>query len=150
MKQVKKSVLYRMFGIAAVPRKLLPFLKQEDIVVSDEGMKGWFITKNVKAPGKRYHHRREGFLSWLVVTRERILCYTYWKRQINISIKDPKISELCFSVPNDETLSISFESSVFRDGWNGIIELRFQTEKALEFFNALQKTGAQQGVPADV
>jgi len=139
-----------MFGIAAVPRKLLPFLKQEDIVVFDEGMKGWFITENVKAPGKRYHHRREGFLSWLVVTRERILCYTYWKQQINISLKDPKISELYFFIPNDKALSISFESSVFRDGWNGIIELRFQTEKALEFFNALQKTSAQQGVPADV
>ncbi|MEZ4551080.1 MAG: hypothetical protein R2860_14210 [Desulfobacterales bacterium] len=49
----------------------------EGIVAVDEGMGGWFVAKNVKGPGKRYIRRREGFVGCLVVTRKRIVCYTF-------------------------------------------------------------------------
>jgi len=130
---MKKSFFYRLFKLGAIPGKLKPVLEHEGIAVSDEGMAGWFITKDVRGPRKRYRYRSEGFSGWLAVTNSRILCYTYWKRQINISVNDPKIANIFICTPSDEMLSISFESSVFRDGWEGIIEFKFKTEKAKLF-----------------
>ena len=48
-----------------------------------------------------------------MVTQKRVLCYTYGKRQINISVDDPRVSELQVALPKAETLSIAFESA-----WN--------------------------------
>jgi len=84
-----------------------------------------------------------------VITKKRVLCYTYWKRQINIPVDHPKISELYFSIPKTNMLSVAFESSVFMDGWEGVIEFRFTTDKVQQFSDALKVIGAQQGAPAD-
>ena len=142
---MKETILYRLFRIGAIPRKLLPLLQQEGIVVSDEGIGGWLITDNVKGPGKRYVNRSEGFSGCLVITRKRVICFTYWKRQINISVDDPAISELYFNIPDHSILSISFESSAFREKWEGVIELRFNTQKAQQFASFLKAIGARQG-----
>ena len=146
---MKKTILYRFFGFGAIPGKLLPVLEKENIVVFDEGIGGWFITKNVTGPGKRYLHRSEGFSGCLVVTKKRVVCFTYWKRQINISVEDPKISHFYVDIPAEGLLSISFESSVFREGWEGVIEYRFKTEKAIQFDDVLRSLGAQQGAAPD-
>ena len=146
---MKKTLLYRLFGFGSVPKKLFSLLEQEGIVVSDEGMGGRFIAKHVNGPGKRYRHRSEGFSGCLVVTKERVICYTYGKRQINISVKDPKIDNLYVDISKEEKLSISFESSDFREGWNGLIEFRFNTNKAHQFRGALIEIGAQQGAAPD-
>jgi len=142
---MKKTFLYRLLGLGSVPKKLLPLLEQEGIVISDEGMGGWFITKHVNGPGKRYRHRSEGFSGCLVITKKRVICYTYRKRQINISVEDPKIANLYVDILKEEKLSLSFESSDFRQGWNGVIEFRFNTDKAHQFREALLTIGAQQG-----
>jgi len=142
---IQKSILYRLFRVGSIPRKLRPILANEGIVLSDEGMSGWFITRHVKGPGKRYMHRREGFSGCLVITKKRILCYTYWKRQINISVDDPRLSKLYTDVTDQQQLSVSFESSVFRDGWEGVIEYRFKTDKAIQFQDALTSLGVQKG-----
>ena len=142
---MKKTLSYRLFRFGAIPKKILPILHEEGIVVSDEGIPGWFITKNVKGPGKIYLNRLRGFSGCLVITRKRVLCYTYWKRQINIAVDDPRIAGLYVDVPVDKTLSISFESSIFRDRWKGVIELRFKTGKATQFRDSLRSIGAQKG-----
>lgn len=146
---MKKSILFRVLGLGAIPRKLRPLLDAEEIVLADEGMRGWFLTGNVNGPGRRYRHRAEGLSGCLVITKKRILCYSFGKRQINISVDDPKISEFHVDLPRENTLSISFESSAFREGWQGKIELRFRTEKAREFRDALRSLGAQGGSIAD-
>ena len=143
---MNKTVLYRLFKIGGIPKKMSPVLAAEGIEVSDEGIGGWFVTKKVKGPGKRYINRTEGFSGCLVVTGKRIVCFTYGKRQINISVEDPKISEIFVNIPKEKTLSISFESSRFRDGWAGVIEFLFKTEKAQQFHDALIGIGAQQGI----
>lgn len=120
-----------------------PLLEHEGIVVSDEGMAGWFVAKDVRGPRKRYRFRSEGFSGWLAVTNKRVLCYTYRKRQINISVEDPNISNIYICTPSENIFSISFESSAFRDEWEGIIEFKFKTEKAMLFYNALNAIGAQ-------
>lgn len=125
-------------------------LETEEIIVSDEGIGGWYITKNLKAPGKRYINRKEGFSGCLVVTKKRIVCYTYSKRQINISVDDPKISKIYVKLPEPQTLSISFESSVFHDDWKGVIEFRFKTEKSQEFCDVLRSSGVSKVLTGDV
>ncbi|MBK1732308.1 hypothetical protein [Thiococcus pfennigii] len=146
---MKKTLLYRLLGLGSVPKKLLPLLEQEGIVVYDEGMSGWFIAKHVNGPGKRYRHRSEGFSGCLVVTKERLICYTYGKRQINISFEDPKIANLYVDIPKEEKLCLSFESSDFQEAWNGLIEFRFNTTKAHQFREALIEIGVQQGAAPD-
>lgn len=138
---IQKSLLYRLFGVGFIPRKIRPILEQEGIVLSDEGIGGGFIARDVKGPGKRYMHRREGFTGCLVITKKRIICYTYWKRQINISVDDPRLGEIYVRAVDQQILSVSFESSVFRDGWQGVIEYRFKTDKAIQFQDALISLG---------
>jgi hypothetical protein len=146
---MKKLLLYQLFGIGSVPKKLRPVLEHEGVVVLDEGIDGRFVTKNVTAPGKRYRHRTEGFSGCLAVTKARVVCYTYGKRQINISVKDPKIAKLYVDIPKEQKLYLSFESSNFREEWKGVIEFRFNTDKALPFRDALIEIGAQQGTAAE-
>jgi hypothetical protein len=148
-KIMKKTILYRLFGIGAVPKKLRPVLEREGIVILDEGIGGWFVTKRVTGPGKRYRHRTEGFSGCLAVTKSRIICYTYGKRQINISVEDPRIANLYVDTPTEQEFRLSFESSEFREGWQGIIEFRFGTDKARLFREAFVATGAQQGTSSD-
>lgn len=136
-----------MVKVGSIPSKIGPILEQEGIVLFDEGMGGWFIARHVKGPGKRYMHRREGFSGCLVITKKRIICYTYWKRQINISVDDPRLSKLYVGVSDQHKLSVSFESSLFRDGWEGVIDYRFKTDKAVQFQDALISLGVQKGFP---
>jgi hypothetical protein len=145
---MKKALSYRLFGLGRVPRKWRPLIEQEGILVADEGMPGWFIAKDVKGPGKRYRRRAEGFSGCLVVTNQRVLCFTYWKRQINISIQDPGLSALQVAIPKPNTLSISFESAAFRASWKGMLDYRFQTEQAEAFHEALTAFGAQEAATA--
>lgn len=58
---------------------------------------------------------------------------------------DPKISSLYTELLDPHTLSISFQSSLFHKDWKGVIEFRFKTEKALDFYNVLIKKGLQSG-----
>jgi hypothetical protein len=146
---MKKTMLYRLFGVGSVPKKLRPVLEREGVVVLDEGIGGWFVTKHVNGPGKRYRHRTEGFSGCLAVTKARVLCYTYGKRQINISVEDPKIAGLYVDTPTEQKLCLSFESSNFREGWQDVIVFRFGTDKAHSFREALVAIGAQQGTAAD-
>lgn len=146
---MKKTILYRLFGFGSVPKILRPVLEKEGVVVFDEGIGGWFVTKHVKGPGKRYRHRTEGFSGCLAVTMVRVVCYTYGKRQINISVEDPKIANLYVDTPKEKKLCLSFESSNYREGWEGVIEFRFNTDKALLFRDALIAIGAQQGTATD-
>lgn len=147
---MKKTILYRLFGVGSVPKKLRPVLEREGVVALDEGIGGRFVAKHVNGPGKRYRHRTEGFSGCLVVTKSRAVCYTYGKRQINIAVEDPKIAKLHVDTPTEQKLHLSFESSDFREGWQGVIEFQFATDKALLFQEALLAIGAQQGTVAAV
>lgn len=138
-----KSLAYRLFGLGRIPRQWRPLLEQEGIIVADEGMAGWFIAHDVKGPGKRYRHRAEGFSGCLVVTEHRIVCFTYWKRQINIGAQDPGLSALHVTMPSANRLSLSFESAAFRPGWQGVLEYRLHTDQAPAFYATLTAMGAQ-------
>lgn len=142
---MKKTLLYRLFGFGSIPKKLRPALEREGVIVSDEGIGGLLVLKHVNGPRKRYRHRTEAFSGCLVVTKSRVICYTYGKRQINISVEDPKLVNLYVNTTNEQKLFLSFESSNFRTGWEGVIEFRFNTDKVFLFYDTLVALGAQQG-----
>ena len=58
-------------------------------------------------------------------------------------LKDPKLAALRGKLPKPQTLSLSFESAVFHDNWQGVIEFQFKTEKAQEFYDAMRTIGVQ-------
>ena len=142
---MKKTLSYRLFRLGSVPKTLLPVLEGEGVIVLDEGMGGAFIAKHVNGPGRRYRQRAAGFSGSLVVTRQRLVCCMYSKRQIDLPVNDPRIHDIHVNLPREERLSISFESSGLWEGWEGVIEYRFHTEKAVQFYNALIAVGARQG-----
>lgn len=141
-----KNLLFRFFGFGAIPKKIRPVLESEQIVVLDEGMSGKLIMRDVRGPGKHYIKRSESFSGCLVITKKRIIAYTFGKSQISISIDDPKISNIYVLVPKTDTLSVSFESSVFREEWRGTFEYRFNTDKAKQFYDAFKSVGAKKGI----
>ena len=140
-----KTTLYRLFGAGSIPSDLRPALESEGVIVLDEGIGGRLITKHVDGPGVHYRHRREGFSGSLAITRKRLVCHTYGKRQINISLHDPKIASLYIDAPTDQSLELSFESSDFRQGWQGVMEFHFRTDKAHAFLEALTAVGVRRG-----
>jgi hypothetical protein len=143
---LRKTFVFRLFGIGKLPRKYRPIVEDEGVVLMDEGVPGWLITRNVHGPGKRARYRAEGFSGCLVLTQKRLLGFSYWKRQINIGLDDPRMAKLHVAMPRDDVLSISFEAAEFRPGWQGVFEFRFRTDQARGFQQALVAHGAPSGV----
>ncbi|MEM1411255.1 MAG: hypothetical protein AAGH19_02775 [Pseudomonadota bacterium] len=142
---MKKSILYRWFGLGAVPKSVRPTLESEGIVVLDEGMSGRLVMKDVDGPAKRYRQRTERFLGSLVVTQQRILCHTFRKRQLSIAAGDERLRQLFVDLLAQNRLSLSFESGNFRQGWRGVMTFEFSTDQAPRFLDALRSAGVQQG-----
>ncbi len=147
---MRKSLLYTLFGLGAIPDHLRPLLASEGVVVADEGMRGWFVTKNLKGPGRRYFHRRAGFSGCLAVTEKRVFCYAFRKKMIHIATTDPRLSAFFVDITGSGTFLVSFEASVFNDRWSGVMVFRFKTEYARQFYDAMRGLGAQSGSAADV
>lgn len=142
---MSKNILYKLFGVGRVPRKHQALLESETIVILDEGIKGLFVTKDFKSPNKRFVNRREGFLGSIVVTKTRVMCHTFWRQQINLSVNDSRLTLLHTELISPETIAISFDSYLFNKECEGIIEFQFKTDKAQEIFDALGFLGVKQG-----
>ena len=142
---MKKTLSYRLFRLGSIPRKLRPLLEGEGLQVADEGIPGRLVMGRVRGPGRRHYGRVEGFSGFLVVTGRRVLAYSYGKRQISIGADDPRLAEIYVRLASPEWLAISFEASAFREGWSGVMEFRFRTDRAPRFHEALISMGASQG-----
>lgn len=145
MKKTRRSLFYRLFGWGSIPKKLCPILEEEGILHAEEGIPGSLHMRDVRGPGRWHKHHTAGFSGSLVVTKERVLAYTFGRRQIQLPVKDARIGLLHVAVPESERLTLSFESSEFREGWRGVIELRFHTVEASRFEALLREAGASTG-----
>ncbi len=140
---MSKTLMYRWFGLGAIPKAARPLVESEGVVVAEEGIPGWFLARKVNGPRRRFRRRRAGFSGSLVVTSKRILSFAYSKPQINISVDDPKTSGMFVEIREPDWLSLLFESSLFSDDWSGEIEYRFRTDKARQFQEALTNAGVR-------
>ncbi len=146
---MSKTLLYKLFKLGSIPGKLRPILDAEKIIVSDEGIKGWYITNSLKTPTRFYKYRKEGFSGFFVITKKRLIIYSYFRRQINISVDDPNISNLYCELISPDKIRISFDASLFKDNWHGIIEYEFNTPKAKDFYDLMIKIGIKNGSAKD-
>lgn len=142
---MRKTLSYRLFGLGGIPDTLRALIEAEGPLVVDEGVPGRLMMNRVAGPGQRHRGRTEGFSGFLAVTRCRILAYSYRKRQINIGVDDPRLADLYVRLTSPDILAVSFESSLFREGWSGVMEFRFLTDKAVRFHEELLKLGLRQG-----
>ena len=133
-----KTLLYKLFGVGRISKKLRPVLEAEGLQVWDEGIGGRISMKHLKAPGKRFLYRTSGFSGFLAFTGKRILAYAYGRPIINLSFDHPHYRDMTFSLSLPERLDVTFESSLFNPDWKGRIKVSFKTEKAPQFANVLQ------------
>ena len=138
-----KTLLYRIFGLGKVPKRVRPVVEQEGIVLMDEGIRGSVTFKKFRAPGRRYSWRRKWFSGSIVFTEKRFLAFTYFNPIINVPFDHPSINELECSLQDEQKFCVGFDVSKFHEGWSGTIECLFSTPNApffLERFKA--KTGS--------
>lgn len=139
---MRKHLLYKLFGIGKFPPKLLPDLELEIIKFFDEGISGVMSAKNLNGSIKRYSNKKQWFLGSIVITKSRLIFYTFSKRQINIATNDPMFSKIVIGNPKDDSLVLSFDYGLFNNEWSGEMEFRIKTEKASEMFQYLLSVGA--------
>lgn len=137
-----RALLYRLFGLGRIPRRALPNLEQEGIVLLDEGIGGSITFRDFRAPGRRYSWRRSWFTGSLVFTGRRFAAFAFSKAIINVPLGDDRISELRCSLEGDVTLRVDFDPSAFHEDWSGALECRFSTSRARLFLERLDACGA--------
>ena len=131
-----KTLLYRLFGLGRIPRRMRPVLEQEGIVLLEEGIGGSVTFRNFRAPGRRYSLRRSWFSGSLVVTRKRVAAFFFARPIIDLPLDHERAGELNWTVEN-ASLRVQFDASTFHEGWSGSIEYRFSTARARQFMDLL-------------
>lgn len=138
-----KTLFYRLFGVGKVPKRVLPDIEREVIILLEEGIGGSLTFKKYRAPGRYYYWRRNWFTGSLVLTEKRFWAFTLFKPVISVPWDDEKLKELRCSVENEKTLCVVFDASVFQQGCSGTIECRFSTPKARLFLERLHTKGCR-------
>jgi hypothetical protein len=134
---IRKSLLYTIFRLGRVPKRALPALESEGIVLLDEGLRGSVTLRNFCAPGRFHTYKKSIFAGSLVLTEQRFAGFAFSKPVINVALHDDRLRALEISVPRDGVLEIRFDPAVFDIQSSGLVEFRFPTGSALLFLERL-------------
>jgi len=137
--ELKKTFLYRLFGLGSIPKKILPDVEREGIVLMDEGLGGTIILRNFRSPGRISGYSRNWFSGSLAITEKRFWGFTATRPIISVPLDHDKFDQLEISIRDGNVLSVRFDVSHFHEGWRGTTECRFRTEKALLFMERLRR-----------
>jgi hypothetical protein len=132
-----KSLLYRLMGVGKMPETLMFQLKNEGVILLDEGVKGSVTYRNFRAPGRRESWRRQWSTASIALTKTRLLGLIYSSLVINVPLADERIKAMQYTLENGPALCVTFDASLFHADWSGTIEYRFRTPQAQEFFDFL-------------
>ncbi|MFM9904114.1 MAG: hypothetical protein ACKVQJ_06020 [Pyrinomonadaceae bacterium] len=127
---MKKSLLYRLFGVGKLPAEFADGRTAESIVLSDEGLAGSVTYRNFRRPGKYSAYQSVGLVGSIVVTNERIAAYSGENPIIDVEFTDERLRQIAFSVLPNGSLLAAFDASLFHADWSGNIEYRFKTPMA--------------------
>ncbi len=145
------TILYKLFRIGSIPKKMRTALESESIVLSQEGISGRQITLSTEGLSKKgYINSNNWFSGSIIITKKRVVFCTFSTAQIDLSINGPRLSLIYAKLVEPDILIISFDSKLFQsiglfNDEMGIIELQYNTAKAQEFFKTLTQLGVQQG-----
>jgi hypothetical protein len=136
---MKKTLLYRLFGIGKLPKRMAPVLDQEGIILSDDGIAGSVTYRNFRKPGTRYVWRRHWFVGSLALTKKRFTAFEYSWPIIDIPVEAPRLGQLQYSLEKEYTLCVAFDPSLFHEGWSGTMEYRFSTPHAKALLDLIKE-----------
>ncbi len=136
---MSKTLFFKLFGWGKIPEAMLPILKQEGIVLGEEGLSGTVYFKNFRAPGKRYYRRISWFTGSIVLTKIRLVAWSYSKPIINVPVDSDFFNALHFFLKDEKTLGVKFDSSLFNEQWSGDIEYRLKVSQPRLFLKHLEQ-----------
>ncbi len=136
---MRKTILYRFFGIGKIPAQYADAFKSEGVILSDEGIRGSTTYRNFRSPGRRSNWRREWYTASIVVTTVRLLAFRHSNQIIDVPTSDERFRRLQFASEDETTLLVAFDAALFHADWSGTIEYRFRTEQAKTFLDKLGK-----------
>ena len=134
-----KTLLHRLFGVGKIPQPKMTQFLQEGIILSDEGIKASVTYKNFRAPGRYSLWRRQWFTGCIVLTHVRLAAFAFSSPAMDVPLEDPRLRRLQCAVEGDDTICITFDTSLFQDSGSGTIEYRFTTPQARAFLVHLQE-----------
>lgn len=135
---MKKTFLYRLFGVGKIPAQYRAALESEGVVLSDEGIGGSVTYRNFRSPALRAKWKRQWYTASIILTRTRLLAFAYSNQIIDVPLTDARFRRLQFSLENENNLLVAFDASLFHDDWSGTIEYRFKTAQAQAFLDKLR------------
>ncbi len=127
---MRKTLLYRLFGLGKIPKRHAPALHQEGVVLIDEGVGGAVTLKNFRAPGKRCSWKQSLFTGCLVLTRKTFAAFAFSKPLVYVPFAHDRFSDLHCRLTDENTLFITFDPSAFHENWSGTVEIRYKTAQA--------------------
>lgn len=135
-----KTLLYKLFGIGRVPKRVRAGLEAEQILILEEGIGGSVTYRKYRARGKRFGLRRVWFTGSLAATRTRIVAFAYSRNILNVPFDHPRHGNLDIQVEPGNVLLVAFDAQDFHPEQSGRIEFRFRAERAREFVDYLSRT----------
>jgi hypothetical protein len=134
-----KTFFYKLFGFGKVREPLLNELKNEGIVVWDEGIKSSITYKNFRAPGRYSNWKRRWFSGAVALTKKRLILQQYSQPVINLELTDERFQKIKVSLETEDTLLFEFEPHLFLENSTGQIEWRCRTTNAKIIADAINK-----------
>lgn len=134
---MRKTILYRLFGIGKIPAQYIAALTSEGIIVSDEGIRGSVTYLNFRSPERYSNWKRQWFTASITLTNSRLLAFRHSSPIIDVPTSDERFRRLQFSLEDENNLLVAFDASLFHNDWSGKIEYRFHTSQASTFFDKL-------------
>jgi len=134
---MKKTFLYRFFGIGKIPASHSSAIENEGAILADEGIKGTVTYINFRAPWRYSNWKRQWCTASIALTSTRLIAFQYAGLVIDVPFTDERFGRLNFSVEDKGALLVAFDASLFHDDWSGNLEYRFFTPYAREFLGKL-------------
>ena len=136
---MKKTLLYRLFGVGKIPAQYASALQSEGVILSDEGISGTVTYRNFRSPQQITNWRKQWYVASIAMTNTRLLAFRFSTVIIDVPFSDERFRGLQFSLEGETTLLVAFDASLFHDDWSGTIEYRFKTLLAPDLLNKLRE-----------
>jgi hypothetical protein len=137
-----KTLLHRLLGLGRIPNRYATTLRQEGIVLIDEGIGGTVTYRGFKSSRRRHSWKKSWFTGCLVLTNRTFAAFAMTRPLVYIPIEDQRLSEVRCSVKEGGTLLVAYDASLLNERWSGLVECRFRTAKAHMFLDLLVRETA--------
>lgn len=136
---MSKTLLYRLFGLGKMPAAVANQVKEEGVLLFDEGLKGTVTYLDFRGGGRYSNWKRQWYTASIALTQQRLVALRHSQTIINVPLTDERLRRMQFSLEASDTLLVAFDAGLFHPDWSGKIEYRFRTEQAPAFLNKLRE-----------